>query len=138
MERGGPHSDAVLDEAEFHRWRAEADNAMEGARLQREGGVFNWACFSAEQAGQLALKAVLHGVGQGPWGHDLVRLGEMLREAGIAVSDDVQAALRRLSRHYIPARYPDAHPSGTPSTHYGASECRGSDCGRSSVTGFRR
>ena len=24
----------------------------------------------------------------------------------------------RLARHYIPARYPDAHASGSPSSHY--------------------
>ncbi|MGH2791802.1 MAG: hypothetical protein ACRDJ0_12585 [Actinomycetota bacterium] len=26
------------------------------------------------------------------------------------------------SRHYIPARYPDAHPSGSPSLHYAAED----------------
>lgn len=31
----------------------------------------------------------------------------------------VDAALRRLSRHYIPARYPDAHPAGAPGMYYG-------------------
>jgi HEPN domain-containing protein len=27
-------------------------------------------------------------------------------------------AMRRLGRHYIPARYPDAHPSGPAAAHY--------------------
>ena len=31
----------------------------------------------------------------------------------------VHGELQRLSRHYIPARSPDAHPSGSPGTHYG-------------------
>ena len=31
-------------------------------------------------------------------------------------------ALRRLSRHYIPARYPDAHASGPPGSHYGEAD----------------
>jgi HEPN domain-containing protein len=31
---------------------------------------------------------------------------------------DVLDAMRRLSRHYIPARYPDAHPSGPAAAHY--------------------
>lgn len=115
-------SDRPLDEEEFRRWRDEADRALEAARVQAGAELHNWACFAAEQGAQLALKALLHGLGRGPWGHDLVRLGELAAEAGVDVPADVAAALRRLSRHYIPARYPDAHPSGPPSAHYGASD----------------
>lgn len=43
-------------------------------------------------------------------------------EADVALPDDVEAALRRLSRHYIPARYPDAHPTGPAGLHYGDSD----------------
>lgn len=115
-------SDRPLDEEEFRRWRDEADRALEAARVQAGAELHNWACFAAEQGAQLALKALLHGLGRGPWGHDLVRLGELAAEAGVDVPADVAAALRRLSRHYIPARYPDAHPSGPASAHYGASD----------------
>jgi HEPN domain-containing protein len=73
---GGP----PVDHDEFDRWRAEADAALRGARLQAEGGLHNWACFAAEQAAQLAVK------------------------------------------DYIPARYPDAHPSGPPGMHYAGSD----------------
>ncbi|MGH2450859.1 MAG: hypothetical protein ACRDGE_06260 [Candidatus Limnocylindria bacterium] len=41
-----------------------------------------------------------------------MRLVEAVAAAGIDVSADAADAARRLSRHYIPARYPDAHPSG--------------------------
>jgi HEPN domain-containing protein len=114
---GGP----PVDRDEFDRWRAEADAALRGALLQAEGGLHNWACFAAEQAAQLAVKGLLHGLGRGPWGHDLVRLGEQL-VAVAEVPGEVADALRRLSRHYIPARYPDAHPSGPPGMHYGDSD----------------
>src|SRR6266536_6433348 len=100
-----------VDRDEFARWRSEADAALRGARLQADALLHNWACFAAEQAAQLAVKGLLHGLGRGPWGHDLVRLGERAREA-MEVPERVAAALRRLSRHYIPARYPDAHPAG--------------------------
>ncbi len=111
-----------LDEEEFQRWRAEADRALEGARLQAGGGLHNWSCFAAEQAAQLAAKALLHGLGRGPWGHDLLRLGEAFREAGVEPTDRVLDRMRRLGRHYIPTRYPDAHASGPPAFHYGASD----------------
>jgi HEPN domain-containing protein len=113
-----------LDHEEFERWRREADRALEGARLQAEGALHNWACFAAEQAAQLGMKALLHGLGRGPWGHDLVRLGELAKEAGLDVPEDIEATLRRLGRHYIPSRYPDAHASGGPASHYGASDSR--------------
>ena len=30
--------------------------------------------------------------------------------------------MRRLGRHYIPARYPDAHASGPAAAHYGQTD----------------
>jgi HEPN domain-containing protein len=112
---------APVDRDEFARWRTEADSAARGARVQADAGLHNWACFAAEQAAQLAVKGLLHGLGLGPWGHDLVRSGEQV--AGVAeVPGPVSDALRRLSRHYIPARYPDAHPSGPAGMHYAASD----------------
>jgi HEPN domain-containing protein len=113
---------APLDREEFRRWRDEAARALEGGRVQADAGLHNWACFAAEQAAQLGTKALLHGLGRAPWGHDLVRLGEAIVEVGLGLPDKVADALRRLSRHYIPARYPDAHPSGPPGAHYGASD----------------
>jgi len=110
-----------FDSEEFRRWRDEASQALRGATLQHDAGLHNWACFLAEQSAQLAVKGLLHGLGRGPWGHDLVRLGELARDA-LAVPEEVADACRRLSRHYIPARYPDAHPSGPPGPHYGAAD----------------
>jgi len=106
------------DEPEFARWRTEADRALEGARVQADAELHNWACFAAEQAAQLATKALLHGLGRGPWGHDLIRLGELAGAAGVEFPPTVLDAMRRLGRHYIPARYPDAHPSGPAAAHY--------------------
>jgi HEPN domain-containing protein len=110
-----------LDADEYARWREEASQALRGAGLQHDAGLHNWACFLAEQSAQLALKGLLHGLGRGPWGHDLVRLGELAGEL-VEVPDEVSTAFRRLSRHFIPARYPDAHPSGPPGPHYGVAD----------------
>lgn len=111
-----------LDDEEFRRWRAEAARALDGARVQAEAALHNWACFAAEQAAQLGVKALLHGLGRGPWGHDLIRLGEAVGESTAEVPDPVADAMRRLGRHYIPARYPDAHASGPAGAHYGATD----------------
>jgi HEPN domain-containing protein len=116
--------DPPLDEEEFRRWRDEADAALRSARLQTDAGLHNWACFSSEQAAQLTVKALLHGLGRGPWGSDLVRLGEMAPEAGVGMPGEISDALKRLGRHYIAGRYPDAHASGSPGGHYGEADFR--------------
>src|ERR687892_2455090 len=57
-----------LDREEYERWRAEASRALRHGELAAEDGLHNWACFSAEQSAQLAVKGLLHGLGLGPWG----------------------------------------------------------------------
>lgn len=111
-------SDPPLDQEEFRRWREDADAALASARLQTPGGPYNWACFAAEQAAQLAIKALLHGLGQAPWGHDLDRLRQLTEAAGVDLGDETAHRLRRLGRHYIPSRYADNHASGAASEHY--------------------
>ena len=118
----GGMADPIVDGEEYRRWREEADRALLGAQVQADAGLHNWACFGAEQAAQLAVKALLHGLGRGPWGHDLVRLVELIEEAGVVVAPQLHDVTRRLGRHYIPARYPDAHAAGAPGGHYGASD----------------
>ncbi|MGQ0560571.1 MAG: HEPN domain-containing protein [Gemmatimonadota bacterium] len=110
----------MLDHPEFERWRLAAAGARQSAALQATSDLHNWACFLAEQSAQLAMKALLHGLGLGAWGCDLVRLGDSLATASEQpLPRPVSASLRRLSRHYIPARYPDAHPSGPPDAYFG-------------------
>lgn len=110
----------MVDGPEFRRWRGQADGALEMARL---GTHHNWRCFLAEQAAQMAMKALLHGLGRGPWGHDLVELGKAMAEALEGPLDSSLAdALRRLSKLYIPTRYADALPSGDPADKFTAAD----------------
>jgi HEPN domain-containing protein len=113
-----------LDEEEFRRWRDEAHVGLRSAHLQADAGLHNWARFSSEQAARLGVKALLRGLGRGPWGPDLVRLGEMATEAGVGTPAELSDALKRLGRHYIAGRYPDTHASGSPGRHYGTTDAR--------------
>lgn len=114
---------APLDASEFERWRAEAGRAAEAAEGAQASGHFEWACFLSEQAAQLALKSILHTAGLDAWGHDLASLGRRVSEAlGGAWPEDLAEPVARLSRHYIPTRYPDAYPAGTPAEHYTAAD----------------
>ncbi len=124
---------APLDRAEFERWRAQALSARETAALARGGERYEWSCFLSEQAAQLSVKGLLHGFGLQAWGHDhavlCARAGEAL---GGAWPTDVAEPAARLSRHYIPTRYPDALAAGPPSAHYtdAAAELAERDLGR--------
>lgn len=109
-----------FDTQEFSRWRAAAGDAAETAHLLARAGRHSDACFHAEQAAQLGLKALLHGLGLPAWGHDLIDLGRRCAaELGQSWPAELDRALVELSRYYIPTRYPDAHPGGTPAENYG-------------------
>ncbi|MDQ6837065.1 MAG: HEPN domain-containing protein [Actinomycetota bacterium] len=114
----------VLDRPEFDRWRSQAGRTLDTAHLVADGGSHGWACFLCEQAAQLGVKGLLHSIGEEAWGHDLPQL--VVRGAGALGADwsTVADAAEELSRHYIPARYPDAHPSGTPYDHYNPTSSR--------------
>jgi len=108
-----------LDTEEFSRWLAQAAAAAETAELASGGGRHEWACFLSEQAAQLGVKGLLHALGLEAWGHDLAVLESRARsEVGGGWPEELTEAAARLSRHYIPARYPDAHASGAPIAHY--------------------
>lgn len=129
-------SAAPLDAEEFQRWREEADRALESARRESGAGAHNWSCFLAEQSAKLTVKALLHGLGRGPWGHDLMRLGREATEASLEVPSEVEDAFARLSRHYIPARYPDAHPGGSAASRYRPSDSAEAIADAERVLGF--
>jgi HEPN domain-containing protein len=121
---------SVLDGAEFASWRSSAERTLDAGAQLATTGSSEWACFLAEQAAQLGVEGVLHGLGEPGWGHDLTVLVANLHRAlagaeptrvdvGPAGADDGAA---RPSRHDIPARYPDAHPAGPPAAHYRSSD----------------
>jgi HEPN domain-containing protein len=110
---------ASLDDSEFARWRGQADRALDTALLAADGGRWEWACFLAEQAAQLAVKGLLHGLAEEAWGHDLVVLVQRAATTlGSSWPSEAADPAARLSRHFIPTRYPDAHASGEPGMHY--------------------
>jgi len=92
----------VLDWNEYDRWMKSSDATLKSARADPD---LNWACFKAERAAQLALKALLHLIGKPAWGHGLISLAE-----STSISGYDMVCLQFLSRLYISSRYPDAFP----------------------------
>ncbi len=119
---GGLMSDqrqpVCFDYEEFDRWMAQSRQTLESARVDAEHEFYNWACFKAQQAAEYALKAVLYGLGSPAVGHSILMLADLLKNADISLPEDVLTDARTLDRHYIPPRYPDAYPSGSPFQFY--------------------
>jgi len=79
---------------------------------------YNSAAFYAHQAAEKAAKALLFFVNEAPWGHSIRELLERFFERRGEKVEKLLVYARELDRHYIPSRYPDAHPSGTPHEAY--------------------
>jgi hypothetical protein len=70
-----------------------------------QSGRHEWACFAAHQAVEKALKGLNLALGQQAWTPD--------------PPADLEDRLRMLDGFYIPTRYPDSYPEGTPGEHFG-------------------
>lgn len=92
------------------RWLRQAEYDLAQADRLLQDGVFSYAAFFAEQSAQKALKAVL--LSRGVRFVAIHSVGELAREAA-----GLESAFRplvdrakRLDRHYLTSRYPDALP----------------------------
>jgi len=104
-------------------WMDEAEGDLEHAESDRDGGYHNWACFSAQQAAEKAVKGVFQKMGAEAWGYSVVDLLKELSKKHQIPEEFVNRALE-LDKAYIPTRYPNAHPSGSPRNLYTKEESR--------------
>ncbi len=95
-------------------WLVQAAADLESAKALRAVRRFESCCFYAHQAAEKALKAVWESQGVEARGHGLNGLSEPLDDVAEATRD----AARRLNRHYLGTRYPDAHHEGAPAELY--------------------
>jgi HEPN domain-containing protein len=95
-------------------WFRQAKRKLDSARWDIQGEFYEDACFSAQQAAELAVKALLESQGRIELGHSVYQL---LQTAG-DMSSEILAAARVLDRYYIPTRYPNGFPAGAPMDYY--------------------
>lgn len=98
-------------------WFDQAVRDLAHARHAVDDADFEWACFAAQQACEKAVKALYQQRGEEAWGHAVSALLEGL-EPQIAVPPELLDLARELDQHYIPSRYPNAHPEGAPYRFY--------------------
>lgn len=99
-------------------WIETARNDCAAAHPLREGGFWSLTCFLCQQAAEKALKAFLRAYGEtASLGHGLTGLCHRCA----ANDPDLMEAMdscRRLGRHYVPTRYPDAVGDEAPDLYY--------------------
>ena len=55
-------------------WLAQAERDLSNAEYESNGRFYEWACFSAQQAAEEAVKAVYQKKGGAAWGHSITVL----------------------------------------------------------------
>ena len=101
------------------RWFSEALWDLDVARVLHRERKYNAAAFYAHQAAEKASKALLYYVNEAPWGHSVRELLQRyFTRVGREPDERLLSFARELDRHYIPSRYPNALPSGTPHEAY--------------------
>ncbi len=90
---------------------------MEQAEDSHQAEKNDWACFAAQQAAEMAVKALHQFHKQDAWGHVIRRL--MLDLTGhLDFPKDLLDKSQVLDNYYIPPRYPNSHAEGAPYEHY--------------------
>ena len=104
---------------EAERWLSEAEWDLETARILHRERRYNAAAFYSHQAAEKAVKALLYSLNEAPWGHSVrVLLERYFTITGKTPDPKLLSMARELDRHYVPSRYPNAHPAGTPHEAY--------------------
>ncbi len=97
-----------------HDWLRQARRKLDSAYWDIEGEFYEDACFSAQQAAELAVKALLESQGRISMGHSIYQLLGKLEN----VAPDVLSAAQVLDHYYIPTRYPNVFAAGAPMDYY--------------------
>ena len=98
-------------------WLKQGQRDVEHARRALDAGDYEWACFAAQQGAEKTVKALYQKAGGVAWGHSVTSLLEGLPAPWQPGSRLLDAA-KELDKHYIPPRYPNAHPEGAPYEYY--------------------
>jgi len=99
-------------------WLNQAIRDLEQAEDSRDSGRHEWACFASHQAAEKAVKALHLSLRQEAWGHIIAKLLSELPET-VSVEELLIEKGRVLDNLYVPTRYPNGHPEGSPFEHYG-------------------
>ena len=102
----------------YARWLQTAREDHAAAQWNLKGEFFSQVCYLCQQAVEKALKAYLYLQGERDvWGHSVETL---TKKAGVydARLEEMIPEMKKMDRFYIPTRYPNGLPEGTPHQNY--------------------
>lgn len=104
------------------RWLQSAREELEYARHAASGGYHPPACFHAQQAAEMAVKAVHYNSGaRAVIGHNVRSLIQALEPRSEQLSAQLDGA-RELDLLYLPTRYPNGLDQGTPAEAFSSAQ----------------
>jgi HEPN domain-containing protein len=118
-------------------WFRQGEKDLEHARKSVLSSDFEWACFAAQQAAEKVVKALYQSVHIDSLGHSVSRMMRNLPDELRPPRDIIECAID-LDRHYIPSRYPNAHPEGAPLDYYTEKDARSAVEGAERIVEFCR
>jgi HEPN domain-containing protein len=106
----------------FRDWMEQADRDLKRAEIDIQHEFWEWACFTAQQAAEKAVKALLMNRGASVRGHAVT---PMLRQLPNLEVPPRTLELGQLpDAYYIPTRYPNGFPQGKPADYFNQSKAR--------------
>jgi len=104
-------------------WFNQAKRDLENARYELDGGFYEFSCFLSQQAAEKAMKSLYQKIGAEVFGHSVTGLIQRfpMREY---FDEKLLNGAKELDKAYIPTRYPDSVPEGSPYMMYSADEAR--------------
>jgi HEPN domain-containing protein len=100
----------------YQDWLDQAERDLSRAAIDIQYEFWEWACFTAQQAAEKAVKALLMNRGYSVWGHAITPMLRSLEN--IAVPDAMVGHAQLLDAYYIPTRYPNGFAEGKPADYY--------------------
>ena len=106
-----------LDCEEFHRWFDQAlyTYNLIDSDINNKGN--SWACFKAQQCGELTVKSILLSLGKNAFGHGMLNLYNQVIEI-FGPNREIKNAISYLDKLYISPRCPDAFTECSPWEHF--------------------
>lgn len=112
----------VFNQADVTDWLALARDDMLFARSVRDSGYWRHVCFTAQQAAEKGLKAIMYSL-QDDFSlseikemktHNLHKIFAIIQKRGVNIPDAIVETSESLDKYYLSSRYPDVpDPIGT-------------------------
>jgi HEPN domain-containing protein len=106
----------------YQDWLDQAERDLQRAEIDLQYEYWEWACFTAQQATEKAVKALLMNKGISAWGHAITPMLRRLND--VSVPEAMIRYAQLLDAYYIPTRYPNGFAEGKPADYYNESIAR--------------